>query len=280
MNIYGISDLHLSGNPPYKNMEHFGTQYTDYIKRMEIGFKALPSNSWVINAGDISWAINREEALQDLLWLDSFGINFLHTIGNHDYFWGKKSAEFMYNWAVSCGLKHTYFVDHQKLFEIGNEFGKISVAATKGVETYAQLELELDISKLPPGHQKSVAVVPKYWEKYKRRLTMIATELKPNILVSHIPPFKYDGTPNELTEIIYKSSIKMVLFGHRHKAPALPSDLGCIKDIIWHNLLAERCNFTPRLLGAVEEYGTCVLYGGNIPIPDNSSALCGRGVDN
>ena len=83
MNVYGISDLHLSGKIPYKPMTHFGKQYDGYMEKIETGFKALPNDSVVINTGDISWAINRDEALQDLRWLDSFGIKIINIYYNN-----------------------------------------------------------------------------------------------------------------------------------------------------------------------------------------------------
>ena len=261
MNIYGISDLHLSGNPPYKPMLDFGPQYIGHIEKLETEFKRLPSGSVVINAGDISWSINREEALIDMKWLNSFGVKIINTRGNHDFFWGNKGASFMTNWALDNHLDNLYFVDHTTLFTIG-EKPNFTVAAVKGSEKMEQYEIEFDVDKLPPGHKpKSVVVTPKHWNKHQRKLEA-ALALKPDILVSHIPPFDEGGVDNEWTRLIYGSGVAMVLFGHRHKSAPNAFDHTMRNDVMFHNLLCERCDFKPVLLAQVDEdRGTKRLWG-------------------
>ena len=260
MNLYGISDLHLSGNPvPFKNMEVFGKQYTNYMKRIENGFKDLPPESIVLVAGDISWAINRDEALIDLQWLNSFGQKIILSIGNHDFWWGNKGASFMSNWVLDNGLDNIYFVDHQKLFMVGEK--GFTIAAVKGAERIYQHETEFDPKLLPGGHKpKSEDALPRHWEKYKRRLET-ALALKPDILVSHIPPFDEGGVPNEMTEMINKSDVKMILFGHRHSASTNEYDNGYVNGKIWRNLLCERCDFKPIWLGVSDGDGNKKLGG-------------------
>ena len=250
--IYGISDLHLSGIPPFKNMTAFGSQYNNYMQRIELGFKSLPSNAIVLNCGDISWSISRDEALQDFKWLDSFGIKIVNSIGNHDYYWGSKSAAFMSAWAFDNGLKNIYFVDHRQLFTLGFSNG-VRVAAVKGVEKFPKYEFDVEL--LPSGHQRVENVIPRHYNKYVNRLKF-ALELNPDILMCHIPPFNIDGTPNELTEIVEKSNVSMILYGHRHKSQPNEYDNNVIRGKFWRNLLAERMDFCPVHIGEVHEDGT------------------------
>ena len=264
--VYAIADLHLSGRPPFKNMEEFGPQYTGYMEKLEAGFRSLPADSVVIVAGDTSWAIGRDEALADLRWLDSFGIKFVFTIGNHDFFWGKKGAAFMSGWGLDNGLKNVYFVDHQKLFTVG--YRGFTIAAVRGVEpdTVEEGDESLPTELLPAGHREVVKkVTPRSWEKYLRRLDA-ALSLHPDLLVSHIPPFNRDGTPNEQTEKILVAKVKFVIYGHRHNTPATWRCNKCADGVFWVNALAERLNFVPTPIGVIDEQGIVVLSVVNEPV--------------
>jgi len=256
--VFGISDLHLSGNPPYKPMIHFGSQYDNYMERIEAGFKSLPANSIVINAGDTSWAVGRDEALQDFKWLNSFGVKIVNTIGNHDFYWGKKGAAFMSGWAFDNGLTNIHFADHQQLFTLGFSNG-LRLAAVKGSERFTMVELDAD--KLPSGHRKIEEITSKHWEKYMRRLEA-ALLLRPDILVSHIPPFNAGGFPNEMTALIHRSSVGLILYGHRHGSAPTKYDSGVVDGKLWKNLLAERQNFQPEFIGEIHEDGSKILRSG------------------
>lgn len=66
MNIYAIADLHLSFNSD-KPMDIYGGEWINHVERVEENWKALiKEDDVVIIAGDISWALKRDEASFDL----------------------------------------------------------------------------------------------------------------------------------------------------------------------------------------------------------------------
>jgi predicted phosphohydrolase len=254
--VYAISDLHLSGRPPFKDMRDFGEQYTSYMERIEVGFRSLPDGAVVINSGDISWAVGRAEALNDFRWLNAFGVKIVNTMGNHDYYFGNKGAAYMSGWALDNGLENIYFVDHQKLFTIG--YRGLTVAAVRGVERFTPYASEegLTAELLPAGHREPpTEVTPRSWEKYMRRLEA-ALALAPDILVSHIPPFTHDGSANEQTALILASNVKMIIYGHRHNTPFTARCNNYESGKFWVNAMAERQDFRPTLIGRISEDGT------------------------
>ena len=80
--------------------------------------------------------------------------------------------------------------------------------------------------------------------------------------MSHIPPFDEGGVENEWTRLVYKSGVPMVLFGHRHKAMPNAFDHTSQGNVLFHNLLCERCEFVPILIAQIdEEYEYKKLWG-------------------
>ena len=70
MSVFAISDLHLSLNSTTdKSMEVFGRRWQGYVKKLESNWRALVGeHDTVILAGDISWALSIDEAVDDFLY--------------------------------------------------------------------------------------------------------------------------------------------------------------------------------------------------------------------
>lgn len=113
MHIYAIADLHLSGEPPSKPMEIFGSHWAghkDKIKAAWLG--TVTDEDAVIIAGDISWAMGLKNAVPDLSWLAELPGRKLLLRGNHDYWWNSlvkmqqlfgDSFEFIQNNCIMIG---------------------------------------------------------------------------------------------------------------------------------------------------------------------------------
>ena len=87
MKIFAISDLHLSTTAP-KPMDIFGTGWTDYIQKItEDWQEKVSDDDLVLIAGDISWAMQLEDALKDLETLTPLKGRKVFIRGNHDYWW-------------------------------------------------------------------------------------------------------------------------------------------------------------------------------------------------
>ena len=72
MAVYMISDLHLATADGNKSMEVFGVRWKNYIEKAEKNWrKIVAETDTVIIPGDISWGLSTDDALSDLLWLDS-----------------------------------------------------------------------------------------------------------------------------------------------------------------------------------------------------------------
>jgi predicted phosphohydrolase len=98
MNIYAISDLHLSfserPDPPlwsareYKPMSEMDDIWAGHARRIYENWSGLvKEGDLVLMPGDISWAMKLEEAGPDMEYLGMLPGHIVAVQGNHDYWW-------------------------------------------------------------------------------------------------------------------------------------------------------------------------------------------------
>ncbi len=87
MNVYAISDLHLSETAD-KPMDIFGGNWEGHFEKIKSDWNAkVQEEDIVLIAGDISWAMKLADALTDLELLASLPGKKVFIRGNHDYWW-------------------------------------------------------------------------------------------------------------------------------------------------------------------------------------------------
>lgn len=87
MNVYAISDLHMSG-ASNKPMNIFGDGWEGHIQKIKDSWNSLvKDDDVVLIAGDISWAMKLDEAISDISSLSSLKGKKVFCRGNHDYWW-------------------------------------------------------------------------------------------------------------------------------------------------------------------------------------------------
>ncbi len=93
MSIFAIGDLHLSTNQQTdKSMEVFGRRWLGYTDKLRRNWEAVVSaEDTVVIPGDISWAMNMDEALPDFQFIESLPGTKLIGKGNHDFWWATAS---------------------------------------------------------------------------------------------------------------------------------------------------------------------------------------------
>ena len=87
MSIYVIGDLHLSFKNP-KPMDIFGDNWENHEEKIKQDWLSkVKDEDTVILAGDFSWAINMEDALDDFQFINNLPGKKILLKGNHDYWW-------------------------------------------------------------------------------------------------------------------------------------------------------------------------------------------------
>ena len=243
MALYTIADLHLSlGVGKEKSMEVFGRRWQGYTEKLERNWRAIvePEES-VIIPGDISWALGIDEALDDLLFIDSLpGTKYIGK-GNHDFWWstrkkledffaahGITSIRILYNCAyevedyIICGTRGWFYDDTLSGIPEGTDFDKL-------VNREAQrLKLSLDAAKA---------------------LQMACG--KPILCILHYPR-DWIGTACEpFVALLHEYGIEKCYFGHIHGAYDAPPCFD-YEGVHFAIIAADYLNFIRRLIFARE----------------------------
>ena len=87
MNIFAIADLHLPGGTD-KTMDVFGKRWEGHFDRIRTSwYEQVGEEDTVLLPGDLSWAMQMEDALKDLNDIGVLPGKKVILRGNHDYWW-------------------------------------------------------------------------------------------------------------------------------------------------------------------------------------------------
>lgn len=194
MNIYAISDLHLSINNP-KPMNIFGAVWDNYLGDIEKSLECVEPNDLVLSAGDLSWAMTLEQALPDLKYLGGYPGRKVIIRGNHDYWWKSISA-------VRAALPPDTFavqndcIRFDDVLVCGSRGWSADDKSEEGKKLFARELIRMELS---------LQCAQKMRKDGDRLLFMI-----------HYPPFNARFDDNEVTALFEKYGVNAVVFGHIH----------------------------------------------------------------
>lgn len=197
MSIYAISDLHLSFNDESKSMEFFGTDWKDYVKKIENNWKStVKYEDTVLIAGDISWANNLEEAKADFEFINKLPGQKIIIKGNHDYYFSttKKVNEF---------LEKNKFDTIHILYNNSYVVEDVAICGTRGWGNIVETGEKIDNNKII--------------KREVNRLRLSYNSLndkdkeKEIIVITHFPPFY-----NDFKVVLKEIGAFKCIYGHLH----------------------------------------------------------------
>ena len=205
MNIYAISDLHLSFTSD-KPMDIFGSGWEGHFEKIKSDWESkVQPEDIVLISGDISWAMKMPDALTDLKALADLPGKKVFIRGNHDYWWSGitrlrdsapndsfvflqtdavKIGEFVFigsrGWA--CPGSNDYTEQDEKLYRREAERFRLAF---------------LDADKLMAEGDKKVVLI-------------------------HFPPFTAKQEDTLFSKLFEENKVDKVVFGHIHGASYFP----------------------------------------------------------
>ena len=198
MALFTIADTHLSFGCD-KPMDIF-KGWTDYTKRLFDKWNALVApDDTVVIPGDISWAMQINDAVADFRWLDALpGIKIIGK-GNHDYWWQTMNK-------LNLFLKENEFGTIKFLFNNAYRIGDIAVCGARGWFFDAAGE----------DSEQNRKVIDREAGRLARSIEEgIKTGGEPVAFMHY--PVVFDGKACEpIMDVLKKYGIRRCYFGHIH----------------------------------------------------------------
>lgn len=208
MSLFVIADTHLSETTE-KPMDIFGYRWNGWTEKLCRNWtETVGNNDTVVVAGDISWAMMLEEAVEDFRLLNSLPGTKLIGKGNHDYWWNtqKKTEAF---------FTENGFTTLKLLFNNAYETENTVICGCRGwyVDEKSSPE-NADYDKIVAREAGRLKLSLKYAEKFD--------STKKRIVFFHFPPVFGDFICNELIEVLHEYGVTECYYGHIHGRYDIP----------------------------------------------------------
>ena len=200
MKIYAIGDLHLSFNEAgeeTKPMAVFGKAWENHWQKIKNNWlSSIKAEDVILLPGDISWALQLEEAIPDFLELSRLPGTKVFIKGNHDLWWQslKKIRKILPEELVFIQNNH---------YSLGD---RVAIAGTRGW--------------LMPGDVGFSGHDQKIYRREVGRLRLSLQSVPDNcreiIAVFHFPPINSKQEENELTDLLQEFGVKKCVYAHLH----------------------------------------------------------------
>ena len=198
MNIYAISDLHLSTTAD-KPMDVFGGGWEGHFEKIKSDWLAkVKSDDIVLICGDISWAMDLENALKDIDFIAGLKGKKILIRGNHDYWWNGISK-------LRSKLPHN-------IYALQNDAIKIENVVFCGSRGWA-------VEGSPDFVEHDRKIYLREAERFKLALKNAETLLEEGdklVCLIHYPPFNVRREASLFTTLFEEYKVDKVVYGHLH----------------------------------------------------------------
>lgn len=224
MALYAIGDLHLCLGAS-KPMDIFGGEWVGYMDKLKQGISVIGSEDTTVLLGDISWALDLQEAEADFAWIDQIPGRKIILKGNHDYWWSTASK--FYKFCREQGFSDLWIL-HNNHFE----YNGWAICGTRGWFFEEEKSGEHDL------------------KVFQRELLRLEASLRsagdlPKIVFLHYPP-RYKGYEcGEILDLLKKYDVRRCYYGHLHGASHSLAMEGQWDGIEFKLVSADKLRFQP-----------------------------------
>ena len=227
MALYAIGDLHLCLGAP-KPMDIFGGAWVGYMNKLREGLSVIGPEDTTVLLGDLSWALDLENAAADFAWINEIPGRKVILKGNHDYWWS--TAAKFYKFCQNNGFSDQWILNNNHYV-----YGDYAICGTRGWFYEEERSGE---------HDEKV---------FKREMMRLEASLKSagdlqKIVFLHYPP-KYKGYEcNEIIDLMKHYNVRQCFYGHLHGASHGLAMEGQWDGIEYHLVSADKIGFRPFMV--------------------------------
>ncbi|MBQ3115548.1 MAG: metallophosphoesterase [Clostridia bacterium] len=198
MKIFAISDLHISTNTN-KPMEVFGGNWVGYMEKIKADWlEKVTDDDLVLIGGDISWAMDIEDAKNDLQTLSNLPGTKVIIKGNHDYWWS--------------GIGKVRDILPERFFALQNDSIRFEGVVLCGSRCWS-------VPGSPDFTEQDNKIYLRETERLKLSLSSakkLVQEGDKLIALVHFPPFNVHREDSNFTKIFEEFGVDSVIYGHLH----------------------------------------------------------------
>ena len=227
MALYAIGDLHLCLGAE-KPMDIFGGAWTGYMEKLRQGVSQITADDTTVLLGDLSWALDLEDAKADFAWINEIPGRKIILKGNHDYWWSTASK--FYKFCDANGFSNQFILNNNHY-----EYDGFAICGTRGWFFEEEKSGE---------HDEKV---------FRRELIRLEASLQsagelPKMVFLHYPP-RYKGYEcQEILSLLKAYQVRRCYYGHLHGASHGLAMEGLWDGIEFKLVSADRLNFKPCLV--------------------------------
>lgn len=219
MRVFAIGDLHLPGGD-MKPMDVFGSHWENHFERISESWRARVSeDDVVLIPGDISWAMQLADALQDLERIAQLPGRILILRGNHDYWWSSLTQ-------LRCSLPQGMHAVQNDAYDAGD----MVFCGTRGWTI--------------PG-QNTDAQDEKIFRREVLRLEMSlkaaaqTADGRPIVAMMHYPPLlpEHKASGTAFTRLLSAYGVSRCVYGHLH-GQSIQRGINGVYDGVRYNLVS------------------------------------------
>ena len=224
MALYAIGDLHLSLGTD-KPMDVFGGAWVGYLDKLRNGVSVIKEDDTTVLMGDLSWALDLENATDDFSWINQIPGRKIILKGNHDYWWNTASK--FYKFCQEKGFSNQWILNNNHY-----EYDRYAICGTRGWFFEEERSGE---------HDEKV---------FRREVMRLEVSLKSagdreKLVFLHYPPMYKGYTCYEIIDLLHRYDVRQCYYGHLHGASHGLALEGQWDGIEYRLLSADRLNFQP-----------------------------------
>jgi predicted phosphohydrolase len=198
MKFYAISDLHISTNTD-KPMDVFGGNWVNYLEKIFADWQSkVTDEDVVLIGGDISWAMDIEDAKKDIEILKDLKGKKVFIKGNHDYWWS--------------GITKVRDIMPEGFYALQNDSIRLNNVVVCGSRCWS-------VPGSPDFKEHDMKIYLRETERLKLSLKnaqSIKQEGDKLVALVHFPPFNVRREDSEFTKIFEEFGVDSVIYGHLH----------------------------------------------------------------
>ena len=228
MSLFAIADLHLSLSVN-KPMDIFGERWSNHVEKLTKNWNETVSESdIVVIPGDISWAINFDEAKADFEYINKLNGTKIISKGNHDYWWSTLSK-------LNSFLAENNFDTIKFLHNNHYAYEKYGICGTRG--WINETSVPADAKVLAREAQRLEVSIK----------SALSENLEP-IVFLHYPPVFGNESNYDILDVMYKYNVKKCYYGHLHGNAHKYAICGESEGINFNLISADFVQFCPKLV--------------------------------